>query len=312
MDGSLMLKLSDGAGPTVTDALPDQTIRAGSAQPESALAWLPGPDMTAVSDLMADVAATEIMPRFRGLASGEVREKRPGDLVTVVDEICERRLSERLLALLPGSVVVGEEAAAVDPGRLDLIADDAPVWIIDPLDGTTNFVRGRERFAVIVALAHRGRTIAGWIYDPVRRIIATARVGQGAVYGGRSTTLKAPRDLGDVSVVLAIPNQPGWRREAGLRLAGATRRHGPIGSAGVSYLDLLTGETDLALFSNLKPWDHAAGVLILREAGGYAALTDGRAYAPTLSEGALLAASDRRLWDLARAVFGTPDTSDSL
>jgi fructose-1,6-bisphosphatase/inositol monophosphatase family enzyme len=269
------------------------------------------PDRAAVARLVADIAAEEVMPRFRRLGKRDVREKRPGDLVTVVDEICERRLGEALTAMLPGSILVGEEGVAEDPELIHRIAGDAPTWIVDPLDGTTNYVRGRDRFAVIVAFAHRGRTLMGWIHDPIRRVTATTAAGQGAWLDGLRVSLQEPRDLGDLAAVLGIPSKRGWRREAGLRLAGATRTHGPIGSAGAAYLDLLTGRTHVALFASLKPWDHAAGVLALREAGGHAALADGRAYAPTLHRGALLAAPGRRLWESARAVLGSPPAFDA-
>jgi fructose-1,6-bisphosphatase/inositol monophosphatase family enzyme len=269
------------------------------------------PDMAAVDRLITEVGEAEVMPRFRRLGKSDVREKRPGDLVTVVDEICEQKLGEGLTALLPGSLIVGEEGVARDPGQLDHIGGEAPVWLIDPIDGTTNFVRGRERFTIIVALVHRGRTLAGWIHHPSKKVTATATAGQGAFLQGHRMLIEEPRSLGDLAVVLGIPSKRGWRREAGLRLAGATRTHSPIGSAGATYLDLLTGKTHLALFAGMKPWDHAAGVLIHREAGGYAALADGRAYAPTVHQGTLLAAPGRRLWESAHAVMGSPPTSDA-
>lgn len=274
--------------------------------------WPEGaPDMGAVSRLVAEVGAEEVMSRFRRLSPGDVREKRPGDFVTVVDETCERRLGEALTGMLPGSLVVGEEGVAENPELLARIGGDAPVWIVDPLDGTFNFVRGRERFAVIVALAHRGRTLAGWIHHPPSGAMATAAAGQGAFVDGDRVFIREPRSLGDVSVTLGIPSQRGWRREAGLRLAGATRTHSPIGSAGATYLDLVSGRTQMALFARLKPWDHAAGVLIHQEAGGHAALAEGPDYAPTIRQGTLLAAPGRRLWDSARAVLGSPPASDA-
>ncbi|MGQ0675326.1 MAG: inositol monophosphatase family protein, partial [Rhodospirillales bacterium] len=83
---------------------------------------------------MAEIAALEIMPRFRNLAAGDIRKKHGGETVTVADEAAERALSPRLAALLPGSGVLGEEGAAADPGTLALLAGDAPVWVIDPID----------------------------------------------------------------------------------------------------------------------------------------------------------------------------------
>src|SRR4030095_3156841 len=107
------------------------------------------PDADRVTRLIQEAAAAEIMPRFRQLAAGDVREKAPGDLVTVADEAVEARLAPALEALLPGSVVVGEEAAAADPNLLNRLFDDQPVWIIDPVDGTSNFAEGRPAFAVM-------------------------------------------------------------------------------------------------------------------------------------------------------------------
>ena len=138
------------------------------------------PDIDSVTDTLCVTAAEEILPRFRRLGRGDVRQKGPGDPVTVVDEAAEARLTEALTGLLPGSVVVAEESAARDPSVLDRLNGGAPVWIIDPLDGTNNFTQGRARFVVIVALAQGGRTLAAWIHDPINSVTATAVAGQGA------------------------------------------------------------------------------------------------------------------------------------
>src|SRR3546814_8953683 len=89
------------------------------------------------------------------------------DLVTVVDVAVEKRLTARLTDLLPGSLVVGEEAVHAEPALMDQLASDAPVWILDPIDGTRNFAHGCPVFAIMVALAQGGESIAGWILDPV-------------------------------------------------------------------------------------------------------------------------------------------------
>ena len=98
------------------------------------------PDIDRVTRLIEEAAAAEVMPRFRKLAAHDVRGKAPGDLVTIADEAVEARLTPALTALLPGSIVIGEEAAAADPNLLDRLFDDSPAWIIDPVDGTANYI----------------------------------------------------------------------------------------------------------------------------------------------------------------------------
>ncbi|WP_281259581.1 inositol monophosphatase family protein, partial [Streptomyces glaucescens] len=110
-----------------------------------------------VEEAVRKAAAAEIMPRFRQLAAHEVDQKSgPHDLVTDADRKAELYLAEALGALLPGSVVVGEEAVHANPATYEAIRGDAPVWIVDPVDGTRQFVHGEEGFCTLVALARHG------------------------------------------------------------------------------------------------------------------------------------------------------------
>jgi fructose-1,6-bisphosphatase/inositol monophosphatase family enzyme len=120
-----------------------------------------------VAVLMREVAAQAVLPRYQRLIASEIREKAPGDLVTVADSDAERLLAARLVELIPGSAVVGEEAVYSDPSLMSHIAMDATVWLVDPVDGTGNFAGGREPFAMMVALLRAGRTEAAWILHPV-------------------------------------------------------------------------------------------------------------------------------------------------
>src|SRR5262245_54483812 len=124
-------------------------------------------DLNAVDDVIRAVAAEHILPRFRRLATHEIREKGPGNLVTIADTEAEHALTARFREYLPGSVAVGEEAVATDPLVLDRLSGEAPAWILDPVDGTMNFTRSIPRFAVMVALSVRATVQAGWIHDPV-------------------------------------------------------------------------------------------------------------------------------------------------
>ncbi|WP_322973201.1 inositol monophosphatase family protein, partial [Peterkaempfera griseoplana] len=108
-----------------------------------------------VAEILAETAAEVIEPRFRALSCGEVMEKAPGDLVTVADREAELIIAERLRALLPVPVV-GEEAVSADPLLVKAVCSEPAVWLVDPLDGTGNFVAGKGDYAVMAALVRGG------------------------------------------------------------------------------------------------------------------------------------------------------------
>jgi fructose-1,6-bisphosphatase/inositol monophosphatase family enzyme len=254
-------------------------------------------DLEQVAAIMREVAAEAILPRFGHLSKADIRPKGGGgDFATIADLEAERALAERLAALLPGSRVVGEEDSEKRPELLQEIAGEGAVWIVDPLDGTHNFAKGVDRFAMIVALAQGGETVAGWIYDPVRGGLAMAERGAGAFEAGRRLKVAAAAPLGEMRG--AIYGRAGRRGLSG-ELDAARRVFAGLSdlrSAGAEHLALLRGENHFALFTRLMPWDHAAGALLHREAGGFNACFDGKPYRPTRHEGGLLLAPDPKSW----------------
>ncbi|NEB92278.1 inositol monophosphatase family protein [Streptomyces bauhiniae] len=223
-----------------------------------------------VEEAIRKAAATEILPRFRRLAEHEVDQKSgPHDLVTDADRLAERRLTEELSALLPGSVVVGEEAVHANPASYDAVRGDAPVWIIDPVDGTRQFVHGNDGFCTLVALAHRGTVLASWTYAPVRDQFATAVRGEGAFLDGERLFAGPPDPGRDLVVAVSHPDYTTEDQKRALRALwtdGVAPRS--CGSAGLEYLAIARGETDAVAFSWEAAWDHAAGLLLVEEAGG--------------------------------------------
>ena len=268
------------------------------------------PDSRQVADILEAVAREIIVPRWRDLAHGEIREKSPGDLVTVVDEESEARLEAELMTLLPGSVVVGEEAASADAAVLDRLDGGAPVWIIDPLDGTANFAAGNERFAMIVALAEKGRTVAGWIHQPIAGRTGWAVAGEGTVVDGARARVAAPVPLAEMRGYVSGPKYSGphWPKLSRLRDAMASGRN--LRCSGIEYLDLAAGAAHLCVPYRLNPWDHAAGVLMHAEAGGYSALIDGRDYTPLIHEGLLIAAPDEASWQTVRDYLSADEDAE--
>ncbi|MEW2435577.1 inositol monophosphatase family protein [Streptomyces caniferus] len=227
-------------------------------------------DLAAVEVAVRRAAADEIMPRFRQLAAEDIVEKNgPHDLVTVADRRAEEHLTAALTDLLPGSLVVGEEAVHADPRVLDALHGDAPVWIVDPVDGTRQFVHGDPGFATLVALAHRGEVLASWTYAPALGLMAVARRGAGAQLNGVPLRAGSPSAGAVLDVATShydFTTDDQKRVLAALETGGIAPR--PCGSAGLEYLHIARGEIDATAFSWENAWDHAAGLLLVHEAGG--------------------------------------------
>ncbi len=269
-----------------------------------------GVDMDRVTALIAEIAAEEIMPRFAKLAAHDVREKAPGDIVTIADEAAEHRLTPRLVDLLPGSCVLGEEGAAKSPELLSRLAGDAPVWVIDPVDGTSNFAAGEGDFGVMVALVRHDKVLAGWIHDPRQGDTVTAELGGGAwLAGKRLHVAAAPDDPAELSGVLLA----GFfgDRELGKQVQSRRDRLNVLKSrrcAASEYRRLAEGAMHIALFTKLMPWDHCPGVLIHAEAGGYNSYVDGGGYTPSrIKASGLMLASDAASWQQLYDILIAPD-----
>jgi fructose-1,6-bisphosphatase/inositol monophosphatase family enzyme len=238
------------------------------------------PGHAAVQRLIEQVTATEVLPRFGRLGAGDVREKAPGDIVTVADRAAEAALAAGLTRIVPGSVVVGEESVSTDPARLDALASDAPVWVVDPIDGTEAYATGSPRFTTLVALAHRGRLLASWTHVPVLGRTATAVAGGGAFVDGRPLrVVPAGPDLRDLDVVAP---QPRWwditTREQMSRLGRSGIALSFFDTSGLEYLRLADGRRAAMIVTWEHAWDHAAGLLLYSEAGGSAGCADGRPF----------------------------------
>ncbi|NBM20367.1 inositol monophosphatase family protein [Streptomyces sp. GC420] len=243
---------------------------------EDVLEFLEG-DLSAVEEAVRRAAADEIMPRFRQLAAHEIVEKNgPHDLVTVADRLAEEHLTASLTALLPGSVVVGEEAVHADPAVYEALSGDAPVWIVDPVDGTRQFVHHDPGFCTLVALARGGELLASWTFAPALKEMAVAVRGRGARLNGQPIRSGSPEPGKTLEVAMSHPDfttEEQKRALLGLRTPGIHGR--PCGSAGLEYLDVARGAIDAVAFSWENAWDHAAGLLLLTEAGGAHATLSG-------------------------------------
>tara|TARA_B100000214_G_scaffold288374_1_gene217942 strand:- start:419 stop:1297 length:879 start_codon:yes stop_codon:yes gene_type:complete len=239
------------------------------------------PDEEAIDTLIRQVAREEILSRYQSLQDHEVSGKRSGEIVTEADLQSERRLSQGLIELLPGSTVIGEEAYEANPGIISRFEQQAPVWVLDPLDGTRNYSEGRPCFCVIVALVAKQVTQAGWIFDPLKNIMYSTRRGEGAKREYEPLQTQPAKNLEDM--VGSVSKTRRAKIDAQYGTTGTNRPNELVRyrCIGMEYVDMVLGTLDFAEYGNLKPWDHAAGLLLLKESGGHAAhVASKREYVP--------------------------------
>lgn len=270
-------------------------------------------DRTAAQDIDAILRAAtraEILPRFRRLTEGAVRAKTgPQDIVTDADEAAERHITAALQARFPGCLVVGEEAAEDDPSLLARIAAAPLSFMVDPVDGTSNFAAGLPLFGVMAAAVSHGRVIGAWIHDPLGDDTAMALAGQGAWIADAAGRRLAELRVADAKPVDAMVAAVSWRYlpqpqrgEVAARLPAFASVVGFRCSAH-EYRALAGGHLDVLLYNRLKPWDHAPGWLLHQEAGGFAARFDRSGYDATTHDGGLILAPDEASWEAARAAL---------
>ncbi|WP_456268760.1 inositol monophosphatase [Kushneria sp. AK178] len=260
-------------------------------------------------DIVRHAAKTEILPRFRRLDPEAIDTKAgPDDLVTIADKSAEQVIARGVAQAFPEATIVGEEAVAEDETLLDSIRDAEMAVIIDPIDGTWNFARNLNQFGVIVAVVSRGETVFGLLYDPLADDWITARQGEGAWYG-RPDDAEQRLQVSDTTRVSNMVGSTSLRlfpKETQYDLAGLFpdfARMMAFGCACHEYRTMAFGFVDFMLTAKLMPWDHAAGIMILQEAGGYAALLDGTPYNPTIHQGRMIAANSKESWDALREKF---------
>jgi len=186
------------------------------------------------------------------------------DLVTVADRESEALILERIRKPFPTHDVMGEEGTRIETGS-------EYKWYVDPLDGTTNFAHGYPVFCVSLAVERRGQRVAGVIYDPTRDEMFSAELGSGARLNGQAIHVSATANLGECLVATGFPSQKRHKNpniyfyhQITLRTHGVRR----AGSAALDLCNVASGRYDGFWEFNLNPWDTAAGVLMVEEAGG--------------------------------------------
>lgn len=242
-----------------------------------------------VMEAAARKAARGLIRDFGEAENLQVSRKGPADFVSEADRRAEHVLRTELHKARPGFGFLMEESGAhtgEDPDRR---------WIVDPLDGTTNFLHGIPHFAISIALEEAGRIVAGVIYEPLRDELFWAENGVGCYLNRRRLRVSSRRDLSESVLATGIPfrGRPGKEAflatvEGAVDLTAGVRR---FGSASLDLAYVAAGRYDGFWEFGLSPWDIAAGVVLVREAGGFA--TDINGADKMVYSGSIVAANER-------------------
>ena len=265
----------------------------------------------AIIEIVRAAARDCILPRFQRLAAADINTKSgPSDLVTLADTEAEAQMTAALRALLPGAVVVGEEAIAADPALRGQIGGADMAVIIDPVDGTWNFAKGLPLFGVILAVTVKGLPVLGVLYEPVMDDWITATMNGPALQvmaDGTTRTLRTSDQTEPGAMVGYVPLglMPRKDREAMVAVFPDFGRITSLRCACHEYRMVTLGHAEFAL-SGPTPhaWDHAAGVLCVQRAGGVARMLDGSDYHAGVTKGYVLSAASEQVWDKLADRFG--------
>jgi myo-inositol-1(or 4)-monophosphatase len=226
----------------------------------------------------------------------QVSMKGPANFVTAADRRAEETLFQELTKARPGYGFLGEEGGKREG------ADKTHIWIVDPLDGTTNFLHGIPQFAISIALEREGAVVAGLVYNPANEEMFLAEKGKGAFLNDQRIRVAARKRLIDSVVACGLPHHGrgdialGQRETAAIQdqVAGLRR----FGAAALDLAWVAAGRVDAYWERNLKIWDLAAGLILVREAGGYVSDCDGKD--DMLTKGDIVAGNETIHKDLLR------------
>ncbi|WKL57529.1 inositol monophosphatase family protein [Asticcacaulis sp. ZE23SCel15] len=222
---------------------------------------------------LIQVMVASVRKSLKGISRdfGEVTElqvsrKGPGDFVTAADKRVEAALFEELTRVRPGYGFLGEEQGMIEG------TDKSHTWIVDPIDGTTNFMHGIPHFACTVALERSGEIVAGVTYNPITNDLYWAEKGKGAYHNDRRLRVSSRKQLDETVIATGLPfiGKAG-HTQALKELHQIMQRTAGIRRMGACSLDLAmvaAGQYDGYWERGLKPWDMAAGLLLVAEAGG--------------------------------------------
>ena len=252
-------------------------------------------DNNDIKTILFDLSKRYILPKFKNLNENDIKRKQNNDLVTSVDIIIEKELNHILCQLLPNSLYVGEEKFSLTPDIIQFYKTEKYCWTVDPIDGTTNFVKGKDKFAIMIALSLGNKIIQSWIYKPLTEEICYASLNGGAYINEKK--LKIERNSSLHNSIGSISSKY-WDDDYLEIMKNIKYKFSKIisyGCIGFEYIDIANNIRDFAILSKLSPWDHLPGILLLREAGGFDSYFDDNSYNHCFQKKNLVVAGNSQL-----------------
>jgi len=255
-----------------------------------------------IAKVIAEISQSESLAKYKQLKPEDITKKSLEEYVTSVDLNIQKRLIKYLKSVDSESIFLSEEIA-FDKNKFQQLLNksfDKPLWVIDPLDGTQNFIKGIPNFTTAVALVVNGAVIAAWIHSPIKKETICAKKDDGAwiVESRKRLTISPSKNTDNpkkVDLNSAIENC--FRDDFKI-----TKLH----SRSASYIELAKNVLHAAIFTKeLQPWDHLPGTFIHREAGGYNAMLSGNPYSMTKNERILIMAPNKKTWKKLRDKLDT-------
>ena len=245
-------------------------------------------DNDEIRGILYQISKEIILPKFKRLIPSDINKKDNGSLVTSVDVDVENKLKNYLLKLLPNSLFVGEETFSKYPKIIQNYDEKNFCWTVDPIDGTSNFVKGLDKFAIMIALTFKDQIIQSWIYKPVIEEFSYAILGGGTFINGE-------KFMNSIEVNISKPtgslSSKYWDENYKRKISNLKNKI-PIADSykciGFEYVDIVKNIRNFIILSKLLPWDHIPGTLLIKESGGHIKHFDNSPYNYTIEKNNLV------------------------
>lgn len=228
-------------------------------------------------EILFNISKDIILPSFGNLEKNQISYKDGKDIVTDIDISVEKKLNNILPKLIQNSNFIGEESYAKNKNILNYYLSEEYCWTVDPIDGTSNFAKSKERFAVMIALTKRTNIIQSFIYKPLNEDFMHADYS-GAYLNNNKINLNKKINIENAIGSISTKYWNEIKNEKLISIKNKFANVNSYGSIGCEYFDIALGKRDFALLSRLYPWDHIPGVFIVRQSGGHDCHFDKKEY----------------------------------
>ena len=255
-------------------------------------------------EILFNISKDIIVPSFGNLKKNQISYKDGKDIVTDIDIFVEKELNIILPTLIKNSNFIGEESYAKNNNILNYYLSEEYCWTVDPIDGTSNFAKSKDKFAVMIALTKSTDIIQSFIYKPLSEDFMYAD-HSGAYLNNNKINLNKRINTENATGSISTKYWNEIKNEKLISIKNKFANINSYGSIGCEYFDIALGKRDFALLSRLHPWDHIPGVFIIRQSGGHDCHFDKKEYKFYKNSRNLIVSSSKSLsYDILNLVEG--------